>query len=175
MQTYARLEITIAMRVVTTTHRRQFDKPTKAPQRRATRWGGSGHVPFLSPLRLRGSCVVACSHLSAVLCVISFGEKARWTLERSASAAAPTEGCFFIIVRLQTDSAWRSGWVSRPSSHLSHGRGGASYHVCLCFTHIRLVTHKHVGVLWEKILYNVGYLYGKKTTLSCTLNIEWVQ
>lgn len=62
------------------------------------------YIPFSSPLRLRKSCVVAFIHLSAVLSV-SLGRKARWTLMRSASAAAPTEGCFFIIVRLQTDAA----------------------------------------------------------------------
>lgn len=69
----------------------------KPPRRR-------DHSPFSSPLRLRKSCVVAFIHLSAVLSV-GPGRKARWRLERSASAAAPTEGCFFIIVRLQTDAA----------------------------------------------------------------------
>lgn len=81
---------------------RQFDH-TIYP-RGMQRTTGEDHIPFSSPLRLRKSCVVAFIHLSAVLSV-SLGRKARWTLERSASAAAPTEGCFFIIVRLQTDAA----------------------------------------------------------------------
>lgn len=65
---------------------------------------GEGHIPFSSPLKFRKSCVVAFIHLSAVL-LFSLGRKARWTLERFASAAAPAEGCLFIIVRLQTDAA----------------------------------------------------------------------
>lgn len=87
------------------------------------------HVPFSSPLRLRKSCVVAFIHLSALLSV-SLGRKARWTLERSASAAAPTEGCFFIIVRLQTDAAWRAGWLSQ---HTVTCWGGATSHMCTLF------------------------------------------
>lgn len=65
---------------------------------------GEAHIPFSSPLKFRKSCVVAFIHLSAVL-LFSLGRKARWTLERFASAAAPAEGCLFIIVRLQTDAA----------------------------------------------------------------------
>lgn len=88
-------------------------KPTTDQSRRALRAVDprrekkkTGNVPFSSPLGLRKSCgfVVASIHLSAVLSV-SRGRKARWTLEGSASAAAPAEGCFFIIVRLQTDAA----------------------------------------------------------------------
>lgn len=73
---------------------------------------GDDHIPFSSPLKFRKSCVVAFIHLSAVL-LVSLGRKARWTSERFASAAAPAEGCFFIIVRLQTDAAWRAGWLSQ--------------------------------------------------------------
>lgn len=81
------------------------------------------HLPFSSPLRLRKRRGVAFIHLS-VLLVVSPGRKARWTWERLASAAAPTEGWFFIIVRLQTDAAWRAGWLSQaPRTVTCPGRG----------------------------------------------------
>lgn len=61
------------------------------------------HLPSSSPLKVRRSCVVAFSHLSAVRSV-SLGRKGpSRTLEKSA--VVPASDCLFIIVRLRTDAA----------------------------------------------------------------------
>lgn len=116
-------------------------------------------VPFSSPLRLRKSFSDAFIHLSAVFLSVSLGRKVQLSLVKSALAAAPAEGCFFIIVRLRTDAAaWRSQ-LSQPRSteHVTWRGGQIPEYVSIIWlinTRIDIKVYCYGMSVWISILCN---------------------